>query len=381
VPQHWRPSAGTALDFPSGSILEPLAPVKSKLIAIDGLDFKGTSNHEGGMSHMLTGGFEGGDNQGTSLDLFVASRIGSNDRFPALTLGVQTSAWGGSTQTRMSYREGTHVAPDDDPAHAHRSLFGDAAGAPGEIDTLLLERRSVIDLVKAELDDLGRIAGTAQKRKVDLHLEALRQMENGLIGAGASMSGDCMPPGGVFSMSSQANENFPAVGRAQTELLIAGLACGFSRVGTIQWSHTVSPTVPSWLGISEGHHSLSHMSDGNDVGVGQFVAAERWFAEQFLHLVQRLDSLPEPTGEGTMLDNSVVLWAKEMGDSRLHVCESVPFVIAGSGCGFFTTGRTVRAPGQSHNKLLVSICRAMGLDNATFGNPMHGTGELEGLRG
>src|SRR5262245_26770344 len=55
IPQHWRPSgSGTNFEFPAGSILEPLAPIKSKLIAIDGLDFKGTSNHEGGMSHMLT---------------------------------------------------------------------------------------------------------------------------------------------------------------------------------------------------------------------------------------------------------------------------------------------------------------------------------------
>lgn len=381
IPQHWRPTgSGTTFDFPAGSILEPLTEVKSKLVVIDGLDFKGTSNHEGGMSHMLTGG-DGGETNGMSLDLYVASQIGTASRFPALTLGVQTSAWGGGVQTRMSYRgPGDHVTPDDDPAHVYRSLFGEA-GAPAEVDQLLAKRRSVIDLLKTELDDLGRIAGQKQRQKVELHLEAIRQMENGLTGGPSSTPGSCESPGGVFAMNSQDNDNFPAVGQAQMDLLVAGLACGFSNVGTIQWSHTVSPTVPTWLNLNEGHHALSHMSDGNAQGVADFVTAERWFAEQFRYLVERLDALPEPDGEGSMLDNTVLLWAKEMGDSRLHVCESVPFVIAGSGSGAFTTGRYVTYPGESHTKLLVSICRAMGLQNATFGNPSHGTGELSGLRG
>lgn len=378
IPHRWRPSgSGAAFDFPAGSILEPLAAIKSKLLLIDGLDFKETSNHEGGMRHMLTGG-EGGETNGMSLDMYVASQIGTGRRFPALTLGVQTSAWGGSVQTRMSYRgPGDMVAPDDDPAHVHRSLFGEA-GAPGEVDRLLAKRRSVIDLLKEELDDLGRLAGEKQRRKVDLHLEAIRQMENSLTGSASGTAGDCTSPGGVFAMNAQDNDNFPAVGRAQMDLLVAGLACGFSDVGTIQWSHTVSPTVPTWLNLSEGHHALSHMSDGNAQGVADFVTAERWFAEQFRYLVERLDALPEPDGAGSMLDNTVVLWAKEMGDSRLHVCESVPFVIAGGG---FTTGRYLTYPGESHTKLLVSICRAMGLSNATFGDPSHGTGELAGLRG
>lgn len=382
IPAHWNPTgSGTNFDFPAGSILEPLAPIKSKLTVVGGLNFVGTSNHEGGMHHMLTGG-GGGETDGMSLDLFVADRLGADTRFPALTLGVQTSAWGGSTQTRMSYRAGgQHLAPNDDPAHAYRALFG-AAGEPGEVDALLAKRKSVIDLVRAELDVLGARAGAAQKRKVDLHLEAMRDMEVSLTGQSQAPVGGCNPPaGGAFSMDAQSNDNFPAVLQAQSNLLVSALACDFSRVATLQCSHTVSPTVPSWLNLSEGHHALSHMSDGNTQGVQDFVTAERWFAEQYKNLVERMDTLPEPDGEGSMLDNSLVVWAKEMGDSRLHVCESVPFVVAGSGCGTFSPGRYVRYSGDSHTKLLVSLCRAMGLQNATFGNPSYGTGELEGVRG
>ena len=65
-----------------------------------------------------------------------------------------------------------------------------------------------------------------------------------------------------------------------------------------------------------------------------------------------------------------------MGDSRLHVCEGVPFVLAG---GMVRTGRHLAFPGESHTKLLVTVCRAMGLDNDSFGNPGHGTGVLPGV--
>jgi hypothetical protein len=109
------------------------------------------------------------------------------------------------------------------------------------------------------------------------------------------------------------------------------------------------------------------------------VQAERWFAEQFAYLVQRLADTPEADGTGTMLDNSLVVWAKEMGDSRQHTCQGVPFVLAGGAGGRFKTGRYLKFQGESHGKLLVSLCQAMGLDTKTFGNPMVGNGPLPGL--
>ena len=75
------------------------------------------------------------------------------------------------------------------------------------------------------------------------------------------------------------------------------------------------------------------------MGVDAFIDCERWFAEQFLYLVQRLADTPEPDMPGSMLDNSVVVWAKEMGDSRQHTCKGVPFVLAGGAGGRWQLGR------------------------------------------
>jgi len=73
-----------------------------------------------------------------------------------------------------------------------------------------------------------------------------------------------------------------------------------------------------------------------------------------------------------------VLWAKEMGDSRAHVCTDVPFVLAGAG-GCFKLGQYLSFEGEPHNKLMVSLCHAMGLSNDSFGEASFGAGPLPGI--
>jgi len=137
-----------------------------------------------------------------------------------------------------------------------------------------------------------------------------------------------------MAMDKYANASFPAIGKAQMDLLVTALACGLTKVASIQWAHTVSPHVFTWAGVTQGHHDLSHMDDSNVAGVQSFVKAERWYTEQFAYLLTQLKSLPEPGGAGTMLDNTLVVWCKELGDGRLHDGKSVPFVLAGKANGF-----------------------------------------------
>jgi hypothetical protein len=383
VHRHWRPTgAGASYSFAPGSVLESLSNLRDELLVLDGLDFKNGNNHEGGMSTMLTGGASSSaPSQGMSIDQYIAGRLNAGTRFPSLELGVQTSAWGGNVQTRMSYRRaGEHIAPADRPVEVHRRLFGDIAGMESTPDVLLMRRKSVLDLLRDEIGSLQTKLGNEEKSKLDAHLSSLRSVEMGLSGGSGPAPVSCDNPGSIFSMDPGQNEVFPEVCRAQTDLLISALSCDYTRVASLQCSHTVSPTVFSWLNIGEGHHSLSHVDDSNQAGLGQFIACERWFAEQFKYLVERLRDLPEPDGDGSMLDHTLVVWAKELGDSRLHECKSVPFVLAGKANGFFTPGRYLSFGGASHQKLLVSICQAMGLDDEVFGDPSISTGALEELR-
>lgn len=387
VPSHWRPTGtASAYTFGPGTILEPLAAHQSDLVVVDGLNFIGTSNHEGGMSHMLTGTpGSSGESMGMSVDQFVATKLQAPTRFPSLELGVATSAWGASVQTRMSYtKAGTYAPPDDRPDQVLARLFGGTStpSSPGTgPDPKVVRRQAVLQLNRRQLLRLRAIAPEHEYPKLDAHLAAIQRLEQGLAGGpGPMMSAGCVKPtlpmgvGGAYEHTA-----FPMVGAAQMDLLVAALACDLTRVASIQWSHTVSPVVFSWLGFNEAHHELSHKADGDVAGVERFVKAERWFSTQFAGLLDRLKATADPLGGGSLFDTSLVLWCKEMGDSRAHVCDGVPMVLAGKANGALQLGRWLQVPGESHQKLLTSVCHLMGLPNDTFGDASKSMGPLRGL--
>lgn len=376
IPRLWRPDGGaSSLSFPSGSILEPLAGWEDRLVVVDGLGFHGASSHEQGMAAMLTnGGGADSETGGRSLDQVVAGHIGGATRLPSLELGVQTSAWGGTEQTRMSYAAPDRmVTPDDDPRGAWERLFGDMVGDPDEVAALRARRQSVLDLNRSQLQDLSGRLGASERAALDVHLDALDQLERNLV----PIAG-CAPPQAPDALAVEDNDRFPDLVDQQLDVAAAALSCDLTRVVSLQLSHTVSPTVFTWLDHRESHHALSHSTDDDDKGVARFVAAERWVAGRFAALLARLDGLPDPETGGSLLDSTLVVWAKELGDARTHVCDDVPWVLAGGG-GAFEAGRLLDAKGASHGQLLVSLARAMGVPLDSFGDTGAGTGPLAGL--
>ena len=195
-----------------------------------------------------------------------------------------------------------------------------------------------------------------------------------------ALSGEstCDSPTGFAYYDPMSNDNFPLVAQHQIDLAVQALACGMTNVVTLQLSHTVGPTVFSWLGQTDGHHSLSHSADTDPTNVANFVACERWYAEQFAYLLDQLSLAPDPETGGSMLDSTLVFWAQELGDGRLHTCEAVPWVLAGSGGGFFSPGRYLDLGGATHDAVLTSIAHAFGLELPSYG--VGTAGPLEVLR-
>ncbi|HRE91579.1 MAG TPA: DUF1552 domain-containing protein [Myxococcota bacterium] len=376
IPHRWRPIASgdpLGFDFAPGSILEPLRDRRHELLVVDGLHFHRADNHEGGMAAMLTnGGGLDSPTSGASLDQVIASRIGASSRFASLELGVQTSLWGGGAQTRMSYsRAGSWLTPDDDPHHAFTRLFGTGAG---DAELRRQRRQSVLDLNRRELLGLHRRLGRAEQQKLEAHLESLRSLERGLQPVTT-----CATPATPNRLAPHDNGLFPDLLAQQTELAALALGCDLTRAVTLQCAHTVAPTVMTWLGVDEQHHSLSHCDDNNVAGVESFVKTERFFAERFGELLSALASRPDPDHpedtSRTLLDATLVVWAKELGDSRLHVCKDVPFVLAGGG---LRTGRWLKtSPDTPHARLLTAICQRFELPLDTFGDVTAGSGALE----
>ncbi len=374
VPDRLWPTGGERdFAFGPGSIWEPLEPVRDQVTLLRGLQFHSATNHEGGMAAMLTNG-DGPESLGRSVDQVVASHIGMSTRLQSLELGVQTSAWGGGIQTRMVYGgPGYMLPPDDDPSSVYDRLFGDVVLGDVEAAKLRDRRSRVIDANRAELLDLQSRLGAVEQAKLGDHLDALADMERAMDTVLSCEPGERPDTGWVYD-----NDSFPVIGEAQRSLAVQALACGVTNVVTLQWAHTVSPVVFTWLGLSDGHHTLSHSDPTNVVGQDNYVLAERWFAEQFRTLVDDLASREDPEYGGTLLDTTLVVWAQEMGDGRLHVCTDVPWVLAGA-TDVLDGGRYLDLGPTNHAHLLVSICRAFGMDLDTFGNESAGRGGLGGV--
>ena len=392
----WTPT-GSETAWSLSPILAPLERHKSRLLVLDGVNVQSGFNgpgddHQRGMGHLLTGtellaGDEfpgcGGECAGSgwgggiSVDQFIADRVGNATPLRSLELGVQSGSYG-SIWNRMAYRSADQpIPPEDSPYRAFERLFADFTTDTTELDRLREQRRSVIDTVYGDFTSLRGRLGSDDRQKLDAHLEAVRDIERRLGNRGG-LGASCAVPdlGGMINVDD--NDNFPAVGRLQMDLLTMALACDLTRVVSLQWSGAVSQTRHSWLGIGEGHHDLSHEGDSNAMTQDKLVQINTWYAEQFAYLLDRLSGVPE--GDGTMLDHSIVVWGNELGKGNEHSHTLVPFVLAGSADNYFRTGRLLRYEGAAHSNLLVSLCNAMGVETSSFGNPAYCSGPLPNLR-
>jgi len=395
---YWKPdvSSDGSFSFEEGSMLEPLASHKDDLILLDGLDVYNAPStvscqHAYGLGAMLTnvaqrsvyggGGMYGGDGgvgtptNGMSLDQYVASIIGNESRFRSLELGVQTNVgtfYTDDAYTRMSYSApGVPVVSDDNPAHVYSRLYDPLLGTNQALTT---RRKSVLDLAYGDLKDLQGRLSTAEKSKLDLHMQAIEDIERSWGGTLA-----CVAPNSPDVTQFSSNAMFPDVAKAQIDLLVAAIACGMTNVGTIQLSQTVSYMVMTWLGHAADWHTLSHQSYGS-TSVDQYIEGTRWFMGNVSYLLDRLKSFPDPDIEGgTLLDSTIVLVCHEMSDSVLHSFNANQYILAGSAAGQWNTGKYHELEDTNHGALLVSICNAMGIDIDVFGDPEAGAGGLEVL--
>ena len=123
-----------------------------------------------------------------------------------------------------------------------------------------------------------------------------------------------------------------------------------------------------WIGVKEGHHDLSHKPNKDKSAQEKLTRITKWFCGELAHLVKRLSDTPEPGGEGSLLDNTLVMWTNELGQGNNHTLNNIPFVLIGGGLDF-KMGRSLNLKNVAHNRLLVSLAHGFGQRNKTFGNP------------
>lgn len=392
VKPRWVPT-GTETNFTLSDILSPLNPFKDRLLVLEGIDMKSAYSgpgdpHQAGIGQALTGTEleEGtlfpyacnpskmvGWGGGISVDQYLAKLIGQNTKLGSLELGVQVQY--SNVSSRLSYLgAGQPVPPDDDPWSVYQRLFTDLQTDPEVLKKRQANRHKVIDAIKPDYDGLVKKLGSDDKQKVDAHLAAIEDIENRLDAQGV-LGGNCQLPGMPSPAGIYENDNFPLIGKLQLDLLATALACDLTRVATVQWSSVVQGgKVFKWLGQSKTHHDLSHSTLLDPQNEQDLVDIGNWYAQQLAYFMAKLDAIPE--GDGSVLDNTLILWCSDIAEGQSHERKDMPYVLAGGAGGAVKMGRYLKFNGDPHNNLLVSVCNAMDVPVKTFGNPEFCSGPL-----
>ena len=384
----WLP-AGDGEAFSLSAILSPLAAHQRDLVVIAGVDQQGAGGdgHQTAIGGMLTGAgllpgrFPGvgsppaGWCEGPSVDQRIAQVIGRDSAFRSLELGVEVGV--ADNFGRMVYRGPNQpLAPREDPMRVFDEVFGMAALEPAERARRKAQKQSILDHVRGELSRLAREVSSDDRLRLDAHLAYLREVESRIQLQSQQVS-SCKLPAPPTSPG-RGNDAMPAIGGLQIDLLVLALACGQTRVASLQWSRAASPARFTWLGISDTHHALSHLPDDDSIAREKLVRINTWYARQFSTLISKLKSYRE--GDGTLFDQCLLLWCNELGKGNVHSRNDAPYVLAGSAGGALETGRLLKYAGNvPHNNLLVSLLNVMGLPDTTFGRPEWCTGPLTGL--
>ncbi len=399
IPDHfWPEKQGT--DFELKRILQPLSDVRSQVLTLHGMCNRIQGDGDGhmrGIGCLLTGielypgDIQGGSDtpagwsMGISVDQYLKNQLQADSetqtRFGSLELGVMVPDRA-DTWTRMSYAGPNQpVAPIDNPYRLFDKLYGQTknrAVLASVLDDLAEDFRKVERLISKE--DVHLLQEHVQLvRDVEQELQTeLRQSRSNESGSDANHPvGHAVPdlPPNV----EQENDNIPLITRMQLDMLVNSFVGDFARIATFQITNSVGQPRMRWLGIDEGHHELSHEPDSNEEAYEKLIRINTWYCEQVAYLAKRLAATPEPGGEGSMLDNTTLVWTNELGKGNSHTRNNIPFVLVGGGLGF-RTGLAQDFGPVPHNRLLMSFCEAMGHPRPSFGNPdFCGDGPLTGL--
>lgn len=382
----WPDEEGELKSFKES--LSPLEPFRDKTLTLLGVCDKvrgDGDNHMRGIGCLLTGvelfpgNIQGGSDtpagwaSGISIDQEIKNALQKNPetqtRFGSLEFGVLVPERA-DTWTRMVYAGANKpIAPINDPYQMFKKLYGRAKDQEN--------LKSILDVLHEDLKKVESVVSAKDKRLLEEHTQFVREMEQELKDPKNSIVGHAVPqlePG-----VKEDNENMPQISKMQIELLVNSFAADFNRVATLQYTNSVGGAKMKWIGVEEGHHELSHCEDKETDKVEKLIKINKWFAEQLAYLTKRLADTPEPDGNGTLLDNTLIVWTNELGKGNSHTLDNIPWVLVGNGLDF-KMGRHIKFPKTSHNRLLLSLAHGMGHHIEKFGNPNFcGEGPLTGL--
>ena len=376
-PNNWS-AEGAGAELRLSKTLSPLEPLKGKINVIDGLFNKNATGQ--GIHPAMTGQLLSGVpiqkgaiiHGGISVDQMIANRVGQDMLQPSLVLACE-QPMSGYHESNFSNAYSSHISwqtPDSPmPNEVYPSLAFDSLFENGGS----LRNVSVLDRVKDHAVKLSRKISATDKTKLDEYLSSVRDIERSIERMRAHKAtaedraqGKSQP---MFTMSRPDNglpEDLREHARLMCDIIALAFQTDKTRVATLLLARDLSALYYPFLGVKEPHHGASHNSSSAD-----YEAISRFHVGQLAYLAQRLDDMRE--GEGSVLDNTCLMFISNMWTGTGHDNRKVPVVTVGSLGGTLKIGRALNYldAGDDRRKLCslyLGILDRMGLQEKSFGD-------------
>jgi hypothetical protein len=375
IPSVWWPEAN-AQELKLSRTLQPLAKSKQLIQVLNGLDHKTAEpGPDGAGDHARGGGtFLTAVRAGISIDQVMARQIGHLTRFPSLELtcegerrnGACDSGYACAYQFNLSWSSPVApMTPEANPRLVFERLFG--SGPPGErarnLQRRRAEERSVLDFVLDDARAMQRRLDASDKQKLDQYLSGVRGIEARL--EQAEKFGDAKDP--VIETPAGIPRDYAEYVQLMYDMLVLAFQTDSTRVATFLLAHDGSNRSFDHIGISEGHHDLTHHQNRKD-WIDKVADIDLWYVKQFARFLEKLSEAKDADGN-SILHNSMIVYGSGNADANRHTHTDLPVLLAGAGGGTLKPGRFVRHGSKPLSNLFLSLAQRAGVsDLKRFGD-------------
>jgi hypothetical protein len=381
----WRPK-GTTASYKLGETFKPMESLREDFQIFTGFEQKnatggedGPGDHARGVATFLTSArarkTAGSDIQlGISADQIAAQAVQNLTRFPSLELsadgvrkaGKCDSGYSCAYQFNLSWRsEDQPMTPESNPRAVFERLFG-AGNAKERADSLgqrYASKKSVLDFVQADAKALQRYLGRSDRQKVDEYLTGVREIERQIEKAEAM--GLPVDPG--VPAPDDKPGSYKEHLRLMLDMMVLAFKTDSTRISTFLMAHDGSNRNFQEIGVSDGHHNISHHQKNRD-NLEKIAKIDRFYMEQLAYFLEKLKTTEDVDGK-SLLHNSMIVYGGCISDGDRHNHDDLPIIVAGNGGGAFSPGRHVElGENVPLSNLYLRMLDEFGVKQKSFGD-------------
>ena len=342
-------------------LLKPLESHRKDFTLFSGLDHGSKGGHfavHSFLTGVLSMDAKSRPEGNISLDQRAAETVGGTTRFPSLTIGSEGGIHGGCQMCWT--RSGTRVPPITGPRELFRKLF---VNETPEIRANAKDRfhlkNSILDAVQGDAKTLQSKLGKADQEKLDEYFTSIRHVEKQL--ELQKQWADIDKP--KAPIKEPVNTNMPDDLPLLYDLIILALQTHSTRIATLEIGGDFESR---YFGINSGYHSLSHHGKKEDK-IKDLLVLELHQMVHFARFLQKMKAQIDQ--QGSLLDNTMVLFGSGMGNANAHTNLNLPIILAGGG---YPHGQYKQLPTKGLNKkplcnLYLKLLQDFGVETDTFG--------------